>query len=229
MGDARDRYIGQVVAGRSFADVGGLWGTVNEKVSVAHRSGARGLTMIDITPEGNELWRAFEDRRRALKVPEVSCIAGDVVALAAGDQCPRFHVVHCSGILYHLPDPMRLLVALRRLTREYLVLTSVVTATRVESGPGTLELPRAAVLFVPALEGRERAILAARWRPFVGDGAIGLTTEPPAWRPDDFAPWWWLPTVEGLKAMCRAAGFRCEAGDYFWNGNAYVQLLGVEA
>ena len=34
MTDVRDTYIAQVVAGKSFADVGGLWGTVNEKVSV---------------------------------------------------------------------------------------------------------------------------------------------------------------------------------------------------
>ena len=31
--DLRDDYIRRVVRGRSFADVGGLWGTVNEKVS----------------------------------------------------------------------------------------------------------------------------------------------------------------------------------------------------
>ncbi len=30
MSEVRDTYIGQVVAGKSFADVGGLWGTVNE-------------------------------------------------------------------------------------------------------------------------------------------------------------------------------------------------------
>ena len=39
MSDVRDTYISQVVAGKSFADVGGLWGTVNEKVSVAHTHG----------------------------------------------------------------------------------------------------------------------------------------------------------------------------------------------
>ena len=44
MRDVRDTYISQVVAGKSFADVGGLWGTVNEKVSVAHAHGARGLS-----------------------------------------------------------------------------------------------------------------------------------------------------------------------------------------
>src|SRR5215203_3013979 len=33
--DPRDSYIAEVVKGRSFADVGGLWHTVNEKISFA--------------------------------------------------------------------------------------------------------------------------------------------------------------------------------------------------
>ncbi len=47
--DVRDTYIRWVVAGKSFVDVGGPWGTVNEKVSVAHTHGACGLTMIDVS------------------------------------------------------------------------------------------------------------------------------------------------------------------------------------
>ena len=31
MNDPRDEYISQVAKGKSFADVGGLWGTVSEK------------------------------------------------------------------------------------------------------------------------------------------------------------------------------------------------------
>jgi len=38
--DPRDLYIAQVIAGKTFVDVGGLWGTVNEKVSVAYQAGA---------------------------------------------------------------------------------------------------------------------------------------------------------------------------------------------
>jgi SAM-dependent methyltransferase len=225
--DPRDEYIGKVVRGKSFADVGGLWGTVNEKVSVAYRCGARSLTMIDISPPKHELWRLFEDRRQTLGLPEVSCSSGDILALADTFPCPQFDVVHCSGVLYHMPDPMRLLMALRKITREYLVLTSAVTATRVKSDQGALEIPRAAALFIPALQGQERAILRSYWQRFVGEGAVGLTCEAASWQPDDFAPWWWLPTVAALKAMCAAAGFHCQEGARFWNDNAYVQLLSV--
>ena len=183
MSDVRDTYISQVAAGKSFADVGGLWGTVNEKVSVAHTHGARALTMID--------------------------------------------VVHCSGVLYHMPEPMQFLRALRKITGEALVLTSAVTATRVEGEKGVLEIPAAAMLCIPALQGREREIVQAYWRGIVGDGAFGITQEVAEWSFEDFGPWWWLPTAEALRAMCEVAGFRYEAGAPSWNGNAYTLRLSV--
>jgi hypothetical protein len=227
MSDLRDEYISRVVRGKSFADVGGLWGTVNEKISVAHMYGASSLTMVDITPLGHELWQLFEERRRTLQLPAVQCISGDVLTLAQTDPCPQFDIVHCSGILYHMPEPMRFLLALRKMTREFLVLTSVVTATRVQSEHGELQIPHAAVLFVPALQQQERAILRSYWQRFVGNDAIGLTREAPTRRPDDYAPWWWLPTADALQAMCAAAGFSYQDGGYFWNENAFVQLLPV--
>jgi hypothetical protein len=229
MRDLRDEYIRRVVRGKSFADVGGLWGTVNEKASVAHAHGAGTLTMIDITPPEHELWRLFEERRRALRLPDVQRISSDVLVLAETVSRPQFDVVHCSGILYHLPDPMRFLMALRKITREYLVLTSVVTALHIKNEHGELQIPRAAALFVPALQGQERAILKSYWQRFVGGGAVGLTQETPTWQPNDVAPWRWLPTVDTLRAMCAAAGFHCQDGGYFWKNNAYVQLLSVEA
>lgn len=225
MSDPRDEYLSEVVKGKSFADVGGLWGTVGEKISVAHRYGASALTMIDVAPPPDERWQLFDERRRGLEVPPVNCISGDVVSLVENNSCPQFDVVHCSGVLYHIPDPIRLVAALRKVAREYLIFCSVVTASKVESDEGTLELPRAAALFVPALQTRERAILSSYWSRFVGDQALGITGPQPSWQLDDFSPWWWLPTMEALKAICAVAGFRFHKGAHFWNDNAYVMLL----
>ena len=227
MSDVRDTYIGRVVAGKSFADVGGLWGTVNEKVSVAHTHGARTLTMIDISPVGSELWTLFEQRRHTLRLPTVECVSGDILTLAEVEPCPQFDVVHCSGVLYHMPEPMRFLRALRNISREALVLTSAITATRVTGQKGVLEIPAAAMLCIPALQGREREIVQSYWQGVVGDGAFGLTQQVAEWSFEDFGPWWWLPTVEALRAMCEVAGFRCETGSPSWNGNAYTLLLSV--
>ena len=78
MKDPRDAFITKVVKNKSFADVGGLWGTVNEKVSVAHAGGASTLAMVDISPPGDVLWERFEERRQTLQLPEVQAISGDV-------------------------------------------------------------------------------------------------------------------------------------------------------
>ena len=40
MDDIRDRFIEKVAAGKRFVDIGGLWGMVNEKATVAAAAGA---------------------------------------------------------------------------------------------------------------------------------------------------------------------------------------------
>jgi hypothetical protein len=222
--DPRDEFISRVVRGRSFVDVGGLWGTVNERVSIAHQHGANSLAMIDVSPSDGELWSLFEERRRALKLPDVQCVSGDVLTLDKTMPGLRFDVVHCSGVLYHMPDPVLFLAALHRLTTRHLILTSSVTATTIRNKKGVLEMPGGAVLFIPGLQTRERSILKSHWEKITT--AVGLTTDS-EWNPADFGPWWWLPTVESLKAMCMSAGFRCIDGAYCWNNNAYTLLLSV--
>ena len=189
--------------------------------------GACALTMIDISPVDSDLWTLFEQRRHTLRLPTVECVSGDILTLAEADSCPQFDVVHCSGILYHMPEPMRLLRALRKITRESLILTSAITATRVTGKKGVLEIPAAAMLCIPALREREYEIVQSYWQGVVGDGAFGLTRELSEWHPEDFAPWWWLPTAEALRTMCEVVGFRCETGSPSWNGNAYTLRLSV--
>jgi hypothetical protein len=45
-----EQWIAASVQGKSFAEVGGLWGTVNERVTVAARCGAAETAMIDVIP-----------------------------------------------------------------------------------------------------------------------------------------------------------------------------------
>ena len=83
-GDLRDVFIAGVVRDRTFADVGGLWGVVNEKVSVGYQYGASQLTMIDVTPPEDELWRQFRERMVTLNVPEVVSLSADVLGEGTG-------------------------------------------------------------------------------------------------------------------------------------------------
>lgn len=224
MTDPRDQYIHRVTAGRSFAEVGGLWGTLNERVSVAHAAGARHLTMIDLSGPDSHWWLKFRKRCEELSVPAVEEVSAEILNLAAQPTPPLFDVVHCSGVLYHMPDPIRFLGALRTITREHLVLTSSITADVISNEAGTLRIPSGSSLFIPALTPAEHAIVRADWLPLVGENAGGITC-PTKWDAADFGPWWWLPTITALKAMSEAAGFRVLDGQTLWADHAYTVLL----
>jgi hypothetical protein len=227
MTDPRDQYIHRVAANRTFAEVGGLWGTLNERVSVAHAAGARALTMIDLSPTSSHWWSKFRERCKSLDVPAAAEISAEILHLAAQPQPQTYDVVHCSGVLYHMPDPLRFLAALRRVTREHLVLTSSITADLISNEAGILRVPSGSALFIPGLSAAERAVVRADWLPLVGENAGGITCET-SWKVDDFGPWWWLPTIGALKAMCEAAGFRVLDGQTVWDDHAYTVLLAVK-
>ena len=220
--DLRDELIARVVRGKSFADIGGLWGTINEKVSVAARLNATKLAMIDISPEGSDLWREFHERTSGF---DVECVSSDVCALASISTALKYDVVHCSGVLYHHPNPIFLLEALRQITGQYLILTSAVTQEHIANEFGSYDVQPSGVIFVPALNPRERKILWKYWQEKAGAGVCYGISEPVKWDSKDFGPWWWLPTRRAMLALAECVGFRViESGDT-WNGNAHTALL----
>lgn len=217
--DNRNLFVARVVNGKSFADVGGLWGTVNEKVSVAHAHGAREVTMIDVTPSEGKLWTLFRERMGSLNIANYGEISADICQLRG----VSFDVVHCSGVLYHHPNPYQIIMGLREITREYLVLNSAITQPRISNKYGEYTMPPSGVLLVPALSESERAIHAEYWRSF-GVENLGIT-QPANFKLDDFGPWWWLPTAESMTAMCENCGFEVLDAGHFWSNNAYTLLL----
>ncbi|MBI4893139.1 MAG: hypothetical protein HY821_21120 [Acidobacteria bacterium] len=223
--DIRDEFLGRIVHGRSFAEVGGLWGIVNEKVSVALQAGAASATMIDVTLPDAELWVAFRQRIAEFGLPPAAEIARDVCSLAQEPDGPTFDVLHCSGVVYHHPSPLVLLLAMRKLTREFLVLTSAVQQEEIENRHGHFTMPPSGVLFVPALNPEERLILSTYWRENAGvESCLGIS-EPVPWDARDFGPWWWLPTPRALAAWCESCDFTLVAQAPSWNGNACTLLL----
>jgi len=217
--DIRDRFIARVVKGKSFADVGGLWGVVNEKVSVAHAAGAASVSMVDITPKGAELWQHFEERMKDSGISEYGCLPGNICEF----RDTVFDVVHCSGVLYHHPSPMMILDALHRVTREHLVLTSAITQETIKNELGTYRVAPSGTIFIPALDAGERAILGRYWED--AGAEIDGIHHAAEFSVDEFGPWWWLPTGYSLLAMCRAAGFDVLDEGHAWNDNAYTLLL----
>ena len=102
---ARRRLLGELVPGKTFVEVGGLWGTVNETVTVAIQAGARAATMIDMHPRESEWWTKFDARCAELGVADYQCVVGNVCddALAARVGSIRHHPLR-RGALPH-PEP----------------------------------------------------------------------------------------------------------------------------
>src|SRR4051794_13465658 len=101
-----NEWIARYASGRSFADVGGLWNTKNERISSAFRAGATRLAMIDMQPLGNHWWTQFDERCRELGVSGYESISGNIEDPKLLDVVGRFDFVHCSGVIYHIPNPM---------------------------------------------------------------------------------------------------------------------------
>lgn len=159
--DRIDQWIAAVAPGRSFVDIGGIGErSGNERCSWAMRCGARDVAMADILPLDHELWQHFRAQTQAFGLRDIDFRPEmDVNAADFPKALGRFDIVHATGILYHCPHPVHSLLNLRRVVGEYLITNTVVIPDEVENEEGRVAFPAASALFLPALRGRERAVL----------------------------------------------------------------------
>src|SRR5205823_3736096 len=132
-------------AGRTFADIGCMWGVNGEYSFVAEEAGATAVTGVDVfgpTPE-------FEEKRRA-RGSSVRFVLGDATSAETIEQIGVADVVLCAGVLYHHPSPFDVLTALRRICGQTLIL-------RTASIPEIPGLPNGAVYY-PLLTDRQRRL-----------------------------------------------------------------------
>lgn len=224
----REQWIAAAAAGKSFAEVGGLWGTVNEQVTVAAQAGATATTMIDVAPNNGgdeDLWQLFRERAASLGVTDTTCVQGSIDDPETVQRVGSFDVVSCSGVLYHCAEPLHTLRHLRAITRQTLVLGTATMPETVSRAAGTVSVEPGAALLVPAMTQSQRAVLG-EWLLEVGAfQALGVNypmqTE---WATDDFGAWWWFFTRDYVAALLRVAGFEVEAIANYWEGRATLFL-----
>lgn len=183
-------YIREYAPGRTFADIGCMWGVNGAYAFEAEAAGATAVTAVDVfgpTPEFEQQHRMSDSR--------VRFVLGDISAPETIARVGSADVVFCAGVLYHHPSPFDLLVALRRICRETLIL-------RTSTIPEVRNMPNAAV-FYPLLDARARQLWTLR---SLGvPSQTGLTNP---FRPEDgYGNWFWGLTPSCLASMVRCAGF----------------------
>lgn len=226
----REQWIAMVAAGKSFAEVGGLWGTVNEQVTVAARAGASATTMIDVAPtdldEGeDDLWQLFRERAVSLGVTDTTCVQGSIDDPEVVQRVGSFDVVSCSGVIYHCSDPLHTLRQLRAITRETLILGTATMPETISTTAGTVSVEPGAALLVPAMTLSQRAVLGEWLRVVGGVQALGVNYPMQTdWALDDYGAWWWFFTRDYVAALLRVAGFEVETIASYWEGRATIYL-----
>ena len=187
--------VREEVRGKSFVDIGCMWGVEGEYSFVAEQSGARSVTGVDVISP-----TAGFERKRHERGSNIEFIQGDGVSPEVMEKIGQADVVLCAGVLYHHPSPYHMLVSLRELCRETLILGS---ATIPES-----EALRHAAVYYPGLPENERRLWdVAR---SVGGGRRWAITSP--YDPEaGYRNWFWGMTPSCLKAMIETSGFRVEA------------------
>lgn len=224
-------WIAETVKGRTFADVGGLWGTVNERVSAAILAGASEASMLDIVPLGHSLWRDFEARCQSLQVSGYKCVCADIMSPDLKQRVGAFDVVHCSGLIYHVPDLVAFVRKLMSITTRHLIIQSMVVAERIENELGLLDLRGGQCAFVPLLNESQRKIVA-KYLEQVGLLNIPNLTGPPvkSWFHNgvwNYAPWSWLITPEFLHGLVETCGLSVIDAGFVWENKAYSVFCAV--
>jgi hypothetical protein len=186
-------YVREHARGRSFADIGCMWGVNGEYAFIAEEAGATTVKAVDLFGPTPEFEQAHRQRRS-----QVEFILGDITQETTLEQIGPADVVLCAGVLYHHPSPFDLLVALRRICRRALILRSAT----IPEIPG---LPNAAV-FYPGLSTGVRRLWNLE--------SLGVAHQSGISKPfdgaDGYGNWFWGVTPSCLGALTETAGFRIQ-------------------
>ncbi len=185
-------------------DVGGLWGTKNEMVTPASKAGAATVTMIDVIPRESVWWERFEQRCSAQNVSDVELKVGDITDRESITHLGSFDVVHCSGVMYHVPDIFGFVGNLLSITNEYLLVGSQTVPSVLSNSAGSIMFSNSGALCAPCLTESDRRVFQQHYM----DAGRNIPTFDPGTKfingiQADTGPWWWLFTPEFMTKVFR--------------------------
>ena len=183
-------YVTRHAPGRTFADIGCMWGVNGRYAFQAEEAGATDVVAVDVfgpTPE-------FEETRTA-RNSRVRFVLGDITRRETLSRVGQADVVFCAGVLYHHPSPFDLLVALRQICRETLIL-------RTSTIPEVPGLPNAAVYF-PMLDADARRLWNLSSLGLLHQAGISNEFQPA----EGYGNWFWGLSPSCLESLLKTAGF----------------------
>ncbi len=207
--DRRRQMVRELAPGKSFVDLGGMWGVNGELAFIAEAAGATDVVLFDGMDPTEEFQAEHEQRGSRVRY-----VQGDLHDTEGLEALGAFDIVWCAGILYHTPNPYLQLENLRLITRERLLLGTAL----IPEVPG---IEQACVFYPGISEGSRR-----EYARVYGDAApcfLGASA------PFDYTPlmgyanFWWGITPSALRAMLEVARFKVM--DEFMSGPFFVDAL----
>lgn len=191
--DQHDNFLASLVSSltpnRSFADIGCMWGISGHFCFLAEASGARTVTGVDVMGATDE----FTTKLRS-KNSRIRFVQGDFHDPSVQSEIGVSNVVLCSGVLYHVPNPIETLLGLRKICDETLILaTAAIPEMEMKNG----------AVFWPYLDDGQRRL----WNRRIGT-QVGITT--PYEPSEGYGNWIWGLTPSALTSMLKIAGFSVE-------------------
>jgi hypothetical protein len=221
-------WLTKLVPQKTFADLGGLWGTVNERVSVAALAGASEYSMWDIQPKDRKSWELYRNRlsEQGVSGGFEKCL--DCMDLEQVEKTEPVDVLHCSGIIYHIPNYYEFLRNIGKLTKEYLILASTVVPDVIENESGVIRLDGGLLPNV-GLPPMQQSILKTHWeKEGVSAPIVNTDTKLINLKKDNeiynYSPWWWFFTPDYLYNLLLQFGYEILNHKCVWQGKAYAYL-----
>lgn len=225
--DQIDEWIASVVSGQTFADLGGVGvESVNERITFAVKCGAKSATMIDFLPPDHSLWNEF---RRICVQKGVSSYK-EITSIDINDSqlCQKvgsYYLLHCTGVLYHMPSPLLAFENLATIVERYLIINTITVPKRIENQYGVVNFSDGVAVFLPGISEYERSVLREHYRTKFGwsidDLAPRVEDHEKAvmpWREKEklsFWPCWWFFTDASFRSLVRLMGFQI-LSEYKW-------------
>lgn len=192
--------------------------------------------MADIATSESWLWKFYRAEIKRRGISGIEEIEGlDVNRNDLKSAIGNFDFVHSTGILYHVPNPMHTLHNLATIAKKYLIVNTVVVPAVMETEFGTLRIPDASALFLPALSGKERKIVGAHYRKVAARLDVDRfapsidqqeTAVMPYMKDGEYScwPWWWLMSHKAFESAVCLLGFEL-VGREVWNNHTLKFML----